>query len=60
MRQYVDPCVWVVAHASRHYEAACLRAFTPASGVPRCVGTIDESPCAHGVKADLHADERSL
>ena len=49
-----------MAHASRHYEAAWLRAFTPASGVLRCVGTIDGSPCPHGVEADLLADKRSV
>ena len=62
MRPYLGPRLWAefVAHASRRYKAAWLRAFTPASGVLRCVGTIDGSPCPHGVEADLLADERSV
>ena len=35
-----------MAHASRHYKARWLRAFTPASGVLRCVGAIDGAPWA--------------
>jgi len=36
-----------VEHVNRHYEAGWLRAFAPASGVLRCVGTLDGAPCMH-------------
>ena len=62
LRPYLGPRLWAefVAHASRRYKVAWLRALTPASGVLCCVGTIDGSPCPHGVEADLLADEGSV
>ena len=43
-----------MAHANRHYKARWLRAFAPASGVLRCVGSpLDDAPCAHGALVDL-------
>ena len=42
-------------HANRHYKAGWLRAFAPASGVLRCVGTLDGAPCPHSGAVDLRA-----
>ena len=42
-------------HANRHYKAGWLRAFAPASGVLRCVGTLDGAPCPHAAMVDLRA-----
>ena len=44
-----------VEHANRHYKAGWLRAFAPASGVLRCVGTLDGAPCPHAAAVDLRA-----
>ena len=57
MRPHLGAALWgeFVAHANRHYKARWLRAFTPASGVLRCVGALDGAPCAHAVLDDLRA-----
>ena len=55
MRPHLGAERWdeFVEHANRHYKAGWLRAFAPASGVLRCVGTLDGAPCQHGVAVDL-------
>ena len=47
MRPHLGAELWdeFVEHANRHYKAGWLRAFAPASGVLRCVGTLDGAPC---------------
>ena len=58
MRPHLGAALWdeFVAHANRHYKARWLRAFAPASGVLRCVGSpLDGAPCAHGALVDLRA-----
>ena len=57
MRPHLGTELWdeFVAHANRHYKARWLRAFTPASGVLRCVGALDGAPCVHGALVDLRA-----
>ena len=57
MRPHLGTELWdeFVAHANRHYKARWLRAFTPASGVLRCVGALDGAPCAHAALVDLRA-----
>ena len=49
MRPQLGTGLWdeFAAHANRHYKARWLCAFTPASGVLRCVGALDGAPCAH-------------
>ena len=55
MRPHLGAERWdeFVEHANRHYKAGWLRAFAPASGVLRCVGTLDGAPWQHGVTLDL-------
>ena len=55
MRPHLGPGLWdeFVEHANAHYKEAWLGAFAPASGVLRCVGTLDGAPCQHGVTVDL-------
>ena len=44
MRPHLGAELWdeFVEHANRHYKAGWLRAFAPATGVLRCVGTLDD------------------
>ena len=57
MRPHLGAERWdeFVEHANRHYKAGWLRAFAPASGVLRCVGTLDGAPCPHAAAVDLRA-----
>ena len=57
MRPHLGAELWdeFVEHANRHYKAGWLRAFAPASGVLRCVGTLDGAPCPHAAAVDLRA-----
>ena len=48
-----------VEHVNRHYKAGWLRAFAPASGVLRCVDTLDGAPCTHAALLDLRAGTRT-
>jgi hypothetical protein len=49
--------VWdeFVEHVNQHYKAGWMRAFAPASGVLRCVDTLDGAPCTHAALLDLRA-----
>jgi len=55
MRPHLGMELWneFVEHVNRHYKADWLLAFAPASGVLRCVGTLDGAPCAHAALVDL-------
>ena len=57
MRPHLGAGLWdeFVAHANRHYKAGWLRAFAPALGVLRYVGTLDDAPCMHAALVDLRA-----
>ena len=57
MRPHLGAELWdeFVEHANRHYKAGWLRAFAPASGVLRCVGTLDGAACPHAAVVDLRA-----
>jgi hypothetical protein len=44
-----------VEHVNHHYTAGWLRAFAPASGVLRCVDTLDGAPCTQAALLDLRA-----
>ena len=57
MRPHLGTGLWgeFVEHANRHYKVGWLCAFAPASGVLRCVGTLDGAPCAHAALVDLRA-----
>ena len=61
MRPHLGAERWdeFVEHANRHYKAGWLRAFAPASGVLRCVGTLDGAPCPHAAAVDLRAGARA-
>ena len=58
MRPHLGAELWdeFVEHANRHYKAGWLRAFAPATGVLRCVGTLDGAPCQHGATVDLRGE----
>ena len=55
MLPYLGPRLWddFVEHANRHYKAAWLAAFAPASGALRCVGLLDGTPCPHAMTVEL-------
>ena len=55
MRPHLGTELWdeFVEHVNHHYKAGWLRAFAPASGVLRCVGTLDGAPCTHAVQGSL-------
>ena len=55
MRPHLGAGLWdeFVGHANKQHRAAWLRAFAPAAGVLRCVGTLDGAPCPHGAAVDL-------
>ena len=52
MLPYLGPRLWAdfLEHANRHYKAAWLGAFVPASGALRCVGLLDGT---HAVAVEL-------
>ena len=56
MRPHLGAGLWdeFVEHVNRHYNC-WLRAFVPALGVLRCVGTLDGAPCMHAALVDLRA-----
>lgn len=55
MREHLGHVQWraFVAHANAHYKDKFIAAFTPASGVLRCEGSVDGGECPHSFSIDL-------